>query len=353
MAASRKSKGLRLFGGVGAGGLLIGLSAATEARHRRSLASDQEWSDLCSPLVGRGAQVTSPDGTLLAAEALGSGDGPTFVLAPGWAEEALVWGPVAHGLVERGFRVVVFDLRGQGASSQAASGQYTLARYGEDLEAVLTFAASLGGGGGDGDDGGGDGGGGEDLIVAGRSLGGMSIAAWASTHRVRSRVRAAALVNTAVAGVLSETRIAPPPVPAAARRWLGQNLILDNPLPRLPAPTPIGRELLRQAWLGPGATEAQVALLQQMRRACRPAVRAAAGRAIAAMDLSWALSSLTVPTLVVAGDHDRLMPQTHSERIAAALPSLADLVVLPGVGHLAPLEAPDRLIEELARLARP
>ena len=83
-----------------------------------------------------------------------------------------------------------------------------------------------------------------------------------------------------------------------------------------------------------------MALLERMQWSCPTTVRTAAGRSIAGMDLSWAVTALTVPTLVLAGDRDRLLPRTHSERMAAALPSLVDLVILPEIGHLSPLEAP-------------
>ena len=239
MAVSWRSDGLKrtlpLFGGIGASGLALTGLAALEVRHCRALESDDEWAALCSPLVGRGAQVTSPDGTLLGAAVLGDGDRPTVVLAPGWTEEVRIWGPVARGLVERGFKVVVYDLRGQGASGQAGSGDYTLARYGEDLDAILAFAAEETGAGP------------EDLIVAGHSLGAMSVVAWAIAHRPRSRVRAAALINAAVAGVISESRIVPGQFPGAVKQWLGMNLVLNNRMPRLAVSTAVSRAVLRRA----------------------------------------------------------------------------------------------------------
>ena len=326
------------LGGVALGGLALGAVAAVELRHRRRLAADDEWARLRSPLSGQGAQVTSRDGTLIHVEALGDGGGPTFVLAPGWTEETLLWGPVARALVARGFRIVVYDLRGQGDSGLAAGGDYALARYGEDLEAVLVFAASEQGAG-------------QELIVAGHSLGGMSITAWAAAHRPRGRVRAAALINTAVAGVIHQSGVPLRGVPSVLRHWLGVHIVLDEPLPRLPTSTAANRALLRSWAFGPHATDAQVALLERMQWSCPTAVRTAAGRSIAGMDLSWAVPALTVPTMVIAGEADLLLPVAHSERIAAALPELVDLVVLPEVGHMAPLEAGDRLVEELVRLA--
>ena len=68
------------------------------------------------------------------------------------------------------------------------------------------------------------------------------------------------------------------------------------------------------------------------------------------MDLLHAAPKLTVPTLVLVGAHDRLTPPSHSERIAASLPNLSKLIVLDGIGHMSPLESPDRVASELASL---
>jgi pimeloyl-ACP methyl ester carboxylesterase len=71
---------------------------------------------------------------------------------------------------------------------------------------------------------------------------------------------------------------------------------------------------------------------------------------MADMNLLPALARLTVPTLVFAGALDRLTPPSQSERIAEALPDLSDLVVLPRLGHMGPLEAPEAMVAALERL---
>lgn len=52
------------------------------------------------------------------------------------------------------------------------------------------------------------------------------------------------------------------------------------------------------------------------------------------------LASISVPTLVLAGDSDPLMPPEHAQEIAAGVPG-ARLVVVPDCGHAATLERPD------------
>ena len=72
---------------------------------------------------------------------------------------------------------------------------------------------------------------------------------------------------------------------------------------------------------------------------------------MSAMDLRDALRTLTVPTLVIAGDDDRLTPPSHARRIAEMLPQLERLIVLPDTGHMAPLERPAELARAIAELA--
>ena len=69
------------------------------------------------------------------------------------------------------------------------------------------------------------------------------------------------------------------------------------------------------------------------------------------MELYDALPRLTVPTLVIAGENDRLTPPSHAERIAEALPQLERLIVLPDTGHMGPLERPREVSQALAELA--
>ena len=152
---------------VGAAGLVTvvgaGAAVAGELRHRKAVASDPEWRLLRAPLRGATVSARSADGTELHAEVFGSADAPTFVLVPGWTEELQFFDLVTRGLLGRGFRVVCYDLRGQGSSGGAPGLDQAIERYGEDLAAVLDATC----------------GGRDDVIVAGHSMGGMAIVAWA------------------------------------------------------------------------------------------------------------------------------------------------------------------------------
>jgi len=74
-----------------------------------------------------------------------------------------------------------------------------------------------------------------------------------------------------------------------------------------------------------------------------------AQRAMAARpDSSDVLSSTEVPTLIVRGDQDTLIPPADADALVALMPK-AELVVLAGAGHLPPLEVPEEFTGAVAR----
>ncbi len=52
------------------------------------------------------------------------------------------------------------------------------------------------------------------------------------------------------------------------------------------------------------------------------------------------LGSIAVPTLIICGAEDHVTPPDHSIELAQAIPG-AELLIVPGSGHLTPLEVPE------------
>jgi pimeloyl-ACP methyl ester carboxylesterase len=323
-----------LWAAAGAAGALA-TSALVEANHMRRIARDPEKEFLGDPPRGRIRSVHSADGTRLHVEVFGPEDAETVVLAHGWTERLEYWAYVIRGLSERGIRVVAYDLRGHGESDPAKRGDYAIARFGEDLEAVLAACVPEG----------------KRAVVGGHSLGAMSIAAWADRHDVERHVKAAALLNTGVGDLITEQLLLPlPRVAQAINRTVAVRGFLGSkaPLPRFS--TPISSAAIRYIAFGPHASPAQVAFYERMLITCPPDVRADIGIAMSEMDLHNALPRLTVPTIVIAGAVDRLTPPSHARRIAEMLPELRRLTVLEETGHMTPLERPDVVTDALSEL---
>jgi pimeloyl-ACP methyl ester carboxylesterase len=317
------------FAGAAAG------AALAERRHLRAIAADPDFRTLSEPLGGRPVDgVVSPDGTRLHVERFDGSEGEaTLVLAHGWTEQLSLWGPVIRHLDASDLSIVAYDLRGHGASDAAADGDYTLARFGEDLEAVLAAAGADP----------------SRTAVAGHSLGAMSIAAWAAAHDVTTRVAAAALINTGFDGLIGGALVFGELGAKLSPEWLGKGL-LGSARPMLPVSTAVSERVARHVAFGPEASRGTVAFYERMLLDTDAGARGATGIALSTLDLSAAVSRITVPTLVVAGDRDRLTPPAHARRIAAALPRPTRLLELPRTGHMSPLERPDELAGALRGL---
>jgi pimeloyl-ACP methyl ester carboxylesterase len=322
-----------LWAGIGAAGILA--AGGLEAAYMRRIARDPERAELEQTLQGRAQRVPSADGTGLHVEVFGPEDGETVVLVHGWTEALRFWTFVIHGLEERGLRVVAYDLRGHGDSEPAKDGDYAIPRFGEDVEAVLAACVPDG----------------RRAIVAGHSLGAMSVASWAEKHDVERRVRGAVLLNTGVSDLITENLLLPlPGVARALNRTIALHGFLGSkaPLPRYS--TPLSAAAIRYIAFGHNASPAEVAFFERMLVTCPPNVRADIGIAMSDMDLQDALPRLTVPTIVIAGADDKLTPPAHARRIAEMLPQLRRLTVLEKTGHMTPLERPDAVIGALTEL---
>jgi pimeloyl-ACP methyl ester carboxylesterase len=313
-------------------------AAVAERRHLRAIASDPDFLALTERLGGAPlAPVVSADGTSLHAERFGGADVgddyATLVLAHGWTEELAFWGPVIRRLAGPRLSLVAYDLRGHGASEAARDGDYSLERFGEDMEAVLVAVDAAP----------------TRTAVAGHSLGAMSIAAWAQGFPVDRRVSAAALVNTGLSDLIGGALVLGEIGARLAPKWVSRSL-MGSARPLLPVSTPLSVAAVRHIAFGPDASDGTIAYFERMLMRTEASARSATGIALSGLDLSAAVACITVPTLVLAGDRDRLTPPVHAHRIVEALPEPAGLTILQRTGHMSPLERPEAVADALEGL---
>ncbi len=329
----RPSRQELVWGGEAAA-CALAAAALLQWRFSRAIAHDPAGRELEDPPSGEPLTWCLADGASIYAEAFGPEDGTPIVLAHGWTENHNYWVHEIRSLSSQGFRVVAYDLRGHGQSE--GSGDYAIDRFGEDLEAVLEAAVGEG----------------QRALIVGHSLGAMSIAAWAEHHDVERLVGAAALLNTGVGDLLAEHLLLPLPAFARAlNRTIARHGFIGSRAPLPHFSSPISHALVRRVAFGPSASPAQVAFYERMLIGMPPRTRADVGIAISEIELYDALPRLTVPSIVLAGEKDRLTPPSHARRIAEKLPQLERLIILPDTGHMAPLERPDEVIQALVDLA--
>ena len=172
------------------------------------------------------------------------------------------------------------------------------------------------------------------FVLAGFSMGGM--AAMLAAAAAPQRVAGLALIDTHAEADTAE------------RRAMRQRQIEAAQAGRFDA---LVAELKPAYFADPAAHAEERALVAEMARAQGPERFSTHVRAIMDRgDLAAAARTLAMPVRVVTGAEDRLAPPAFADTLAQLIPG-AQLTVLPGCGHLAPLERPAELAAILDDLA--
>jgi pimeloyl-ACP methyl ester carboxylesterase len=276
--------------------------------------------------------VVSTGGARLHVEIHGApAPAPTVVLAHGWTCDTTFWDRVVRRLADD-HRVVLYDQRGHGRTPHTP-GSCGTEELADDLCAVLEATTEPG----------------AKVVAGGHSMGAMTIVAASGREIVRERVAAAMLCSTGMGRLSGEARVVP--VRSVRLRRRLHTSLLASPLPLGPV-NPVGERVLRYVTLGPGAPAGLRAEVARMVHACPRKARAEWGRVLGDLALLDRVPQLTVPTVVVHGSEDRLTPPVHAHRMSAALPDNDGPLMLPGLGHMTPMEDPDRISELLRGLVR-
>ncbi|MFF5343353.1 alpha/beta fold hydrolase [Streptomyces althioticus] len=271
------------------------------------------------PAPARELTATSADGARIHVEVHGPEGAPAVVLAHGWTCSTAFWAAQISELAA-GHRVIAYDQRGHGRTP--ASPACSTDALADDLEAVLTATLASG----------------ERAVIAGHSMGGMTVMAASARPAFREHAAAVLLCSTGSTRLVPESTVLPLR-PGRVRTWITGH-ILGSRAPLGPV-TPAARRLLRYATMGPASAPDMVEACARIVHACPRTVRHAWSHVLATLDLDAAVRELDVPAEIVVGTADRLTPPVHARALAAALPDCRGVTELPGVGHMTPVEEPD------------
>jgi pimeloyl-ACP methyl ester carboxylesterase len=292
-----------------AGALLMARRAAATIDRQPDPLRDHDL----GPLAWPARTVTSHDGTVL--HVVERGEGPAVVLTHGFVADTSTWSLVGPMLVARGFRVIAYDHRGHGQSAAAGSAGYGFEAWAADLMAVVESSGV------------------DDATVVGHSMGGIGIlaAAHADPERFARHVGSAVFAASLAQGPGRPRWVGIKPHARTVMRYefwrrqrtvgvavAGRALGVERPA-----------SVVESVWRAHGRTP--VTTID------------GAGAWLLTFDASDMAASVTVPSIVLVGTHDRITPEPVARELAATLPA-AELRVLPGVGHAIALEAPEALV---------
>lgn len=250
------------------------------------------------------------NGTRIHVAQQGSGD-LALVFLHYYGGSSRTWDAVASRLSDR-YRIVAIDQRGWGRSAAPAEG-YGIADLAADAEGVI---AALGL---------------RPYVLVGHSMGGK-VAQYIAARRPHGL---AGLVLVAPSPpspmVLSDEQRAT--LTGAYRSRESVEFVIDHVLTARPLDAACREQVIEDSLKG--------------------APQAKAGWPEVAMgeDITAAAAAISAPTIVISGELDQVDPVARLQ--AELLPRIphAALHILPGIGHLVPLEAPDELAEKIAGFA--
>ncbi|MEV7450630.1 alpha/beta fold hydrolase [Streptomyces nigra] len=280
------------------------------------------------PVPVRELTVESADGARLHVEVHGPEGAPAVVLTHGWTCSTAFWAAQIRALAVD-HRVVAYDQRGHGRSPAAAV--CSTDGLADDLEAVLKATLAPG----------------EKAVIAGHSMGGMTVMAAAARPAFREHAAAVLLCSTGASRLVAESTVLPLRA-GRLRTWLTGRL-LGSRAPLGPV-TAAARAILKYATMGPRSAPEMVEACARIVHACPRTVRHAWSQVLSLLDLGHGIRELTVPAAVVVGTADRLTPPVHARSLAEALPNCVGVTELPGLGHMTPIEAPELVTGKIREL---
>lgn len=232
----------------------------------------------------------------------------TCVLLHAFPLGANMWEPQIRAIPD-GWRLITPDLRGFGGSTEVEPvGPQSIGDYAEDVADLLA-----------------------ELKVERAVVGGLSMGGYAVFALLQSRP------EIIEALILADTRAsADSPEGRANRRSM--LALVDRE-----GPQGVAKEMMPKL-LGNTTRETNQTAEATVRRLIKQqspvAIRGAVERMMDRPDSTPLLATITVPTLIIAGEEDTLIPLDEATRLAAAIKG-SKLVTIPGAGHLSNLEQPD------------
>lgn len=249
------------------------------------------------------------------------GDGAPILLITGWGTPAASWGPFPSVLANMGYKGIVVENRDIGRSSPCDDVEYTVADLASDAAQVLTDAGI------------------DRAYVLGISMGGMIAQTLALNHP--ERVERLILLATSPGAESPENVRATP-------EFLSSLVYTTEDGDQKAWTQRMARSLVGRKTIEEHAERLNAWSSARIDQGTSAAAFARQLTAMLGLDTWDRLPEIKIPTLVMHGTDDQLIPFENGKKLASRIPG-AEFIPLEGVGHLIPLETPEQTLSAIAR----
>jgi len=266
--------------------------------------------------------ITTTDGTEIYYKDWG--EGPVVMFSHGWPLSSDAWDGQMLFLAQHGFRAVAHDRRGHGRSSQASSGN-DMDGYADDLAAVIETLDL------------------RNVALVGHSTGGAEVARYVGRQGT-ARVDKVVLISAAVPALL-QTDANPEGLPMEVFDGIVAGLMADR--------SQFYKDLAVQFYGAnrPGANVSQGVLDQFWTWSMQSGLKNSCGSVMSLVrDFTGDLEKLDVPTLIMHGEDDQIIPVQISAMKSAGIIKDAKDVLYPGAPHGITATHQDEINSELLRV---
>ncbi len=269
--------------------------------------------------------VTMPDKTTLHIKDWGAGQ--PVILLSGWPLTADSWDDQALAIAGSGYRVISYDRRGFGRSSQPWGG-YDYNTLADDLAAVIQQTGA------------------QDAVLAGFSMGGGEVARYMSRHGGKAVVKAALIASVVPCMLKSSSN--PEGTEQSVFDSMAKGLLDD----RAHFFAGFFKDFFGVGMLAHPVSDELLtwARSQAMQASLRATLECA--KSFSTTDFRGDLDAFRVPTLIVHGTHDKTVPIAASARPASAGIARSTLIEYEGAPHGLFATHKKRLSEDLISFIR-
>ena len=251
-------------------------------------------------------RITTKDGTSLYYKDWGTG--PVVVFSHGWPLNADAWDSQMLFLGQQGYRVVAHDRRGHGRSQQTWSGN-DYDTFADDFAALLDTLDL------------------RDATLVGHSMGGGEVTRYIGRHG-NKRVKKAVLIG-AIPPVMLKSDKNPGGLPMSVFDGIRAGLVADRSQFYRDVSAPFYGANKPDAKVSQGVRD--TFWLQGMQSSVVASYECV--KAFSETDFTEDLKKIDVPTLIVHGDADQIVPIDNSAYLSAKIVKNATLKVIPGAPH--------------------